>query len=86
MLVVGARGKMQKISAGKFQLEPPSRFTSFDHLVGAITSKPTRVVLHGPASDGTRKHYQPIKMVYLCSSASLCFERIGHSRPDPSTV
>src|SRR5215467_12433809 len=30
-----ARGQMQKISAGKFHLEPPSRFTSFDHLVGA---------------------------------------------------
>ena len=28
-----ARGKMQKISAGKFHFEPP--FTSFDHLVGA---------------------------------------------------
>src|SRR6516164_1384642 len=26
---------MQKISAGKFHVEPPSRFTSFDHLVGA---------------------------------------------------
>jgi hypothetical protein len=27
---------MQKLSAvGKFQLEPPSRFTSLDHLVGA---------------------------------------------------
>src|SRR5262245_32479889 len=26
---------MQKISAGKFHLEPPSRFTSLDHLVGA---------------------------------------------------
>src|SRR5262245_7874906 len=26
---------MQKISAGKFHFEPPSRFTSFDHLVGA---------------------------------------------------
>src|SRR5262249_59831091 len=25
---------MQKISAGKFHLEPPSRFTSVDHLVG----------------------------------------------------
>ena len=27
---------MQKISAGKFQLEPPSRFTSLDHLVGEL--------------------------------------------------
>src|SRR5262249_2668022 len=26
---------MQKISAGKFHCEPPSRFTSLDHLVGA---------------------------------------------------
>src|SRR5215813_5260431 len=26
---------MQKVSAGKFHFEPPSRFTSFDHLVGA---------------------------------------------------
>src|SRR5215510_6304302 len=26
---------MQKISTGKFHFEPPSRFTSFDHLVGA---------------------------------------------------
>src|SRR5215475_12737136 len=26
---------MQKISAGKFHSEPPSRFTSLDHLVGA---------------------------------------------------
>src|SRR5215467_12659306 len=26
---------MQKISAGKFHFEPPSRFTSLDHLVGA---------------------------------------------------
>jgi hypothetical protein len=26
---------MQKISAGKFHFEPTSRFTSFDHLVGA---------------------------------------------------
>src|SRR5215472_2554852 len=26
---------MQKISAGKFHSEPPSPFTSFDHLVGA---------------------------------------------------
>ena len=31
-----ARGQMQKISAGKFQLEPPSRFTSLDHLVGEL--------------------------------------------------
>src|SRR5262245_16726638 len=31
----GARGEMEKISAGKFHFEPPSRFTSFDHLVGA---------------------------------------------------
>src|SRR5215475_4207856 len=27
-----ARGQMQKISAGKFHFEPPSHFTSFDHL------------------------------------------------------
>jgi hypothetical protein len=27
-----ARGQMQKISAGRFHVEPP--FTSFDHLVG----------------------------------------------------
>src|SRR5262245_7705827 len=26
---------MEKISAGKFHFEPPSRFTSFDHLVSA---------------------------------------------------
>jgi hypothetical protein len=26
---------MQKLSAGKFHFEPPSRFTSLDHLVGA---------------------------------------------------
>jgi hypothetical protein len=25
---------MQKISAGKFHFEPPSRFTAFNHLVG----------------------------------------------------
>jgi hypothetical protein len=25
---------LQKISAGKFHFEPPSNFTSFDHLVG----------------------------------------------------
>src|SRR6516162_8037286 len=31
----GACGQMQKISAGKFHSEPPSRFTSLDHLVGA---------------------------------------------------
>jgi hypothetical protein len=31
----GAGGQMQKISAGKFHCEPPSRFTSLDHLVGA---------------------------------------------------
>jgi hypothetical protein len=30
-----ARGQMQKISAGKFHFEPPSQFTSLDHLVGA---------------------------------------------------
>src|SRR6516165_1542091 len=29
-----ARGQMQKISAGKFHFEPPSPFTSLDHLVG----------------------------------------------------
>ena len=29
----GPCGQMQKISAGKFQFEPP--FTSLDHLVGA---------------------------------------------------
>src|SRR5262249_61826803 len=29
-----ARGQMQKLSAGKFHFEPPSCFTSFDHLVG----------------------------------------------------
>ena len=27
----GARGQMQKLSAGKFHSEPPSRFTSLDH-------------------------------------------------------
>jgi hypothetical protein len=26
---------MQKISTGKFHFEPPSRFTSLNHLVGA---------------------------------------------------
>src|SRR5262252_1228761 len=30
-----ARGQMEKISAGKFRSEPPSRFTSLDYLVGA---------------------------------------------------
>jgi hypothetical protein len=30
-----AGAQMQKISAGKFHFEPPSRFTSLDHLVGA---------------------------------------------------
>ena len=30
-----ARGQMQECAAGKFHFEPPSRFTSFDHLVGA---------------------------------------------------
>src|SRR5262249_42302667 len=30
-----AGGEMQKISAGKFHFEPPSSFTSFNHLVGA---------------------------------------------------
>src|SRR5262249_21190735 len=30
-----ARGEIQKISAGKFHFEPPSQFTSLDHLVGA---------------------------------------------------
>jgi hypothetical protein len=29
-----ARGQMQKLSAGKFHLNLPSRFTSLDHLVG----------------------------------------------------
>jgi hypothetical protein len=29
-----ARSQVQKISAGKFHFEPPSRFTSLDHLVG----------------------------------------------------
>src|SRR5262249_35015966 len=29
-----ARCEMEKISAGKFHSEPPSRFTSLDHLVG----------------------------------------------------
>src|SRR6516164_3137685 len=27
---------MQKLSAGKFHFEPPSRFTSLDHLVGEL--------------------------------------------------
>ena len=30
-----ARGQMQECAAGKSHFEPPSRFTSFDHLVGA---------------------------------------------------
>jgi hypothetical protein len=30
-----ACGQTQKISAGKFHFEPPSCFTSLDHLVGA---------------------------------------------------
>ncbi|MGB9656427.1 MAG: hypothetical protein WCB75_14550, partial [Pseudolabrys sp.] len=29
-----AGGQMQKLSTGKFHSEPPSRFTSLDHLVG----------------------------------------------------
>jgi hypothetical protein len=29
---------MQKFAAGKFHFPPPSRFTSFDHLVGARES------------------------------------------------
>jgi hypothetical protein len=28
------RGQMQQCAAGKFHFEPPSRFTSLDHLVG----------------------------------------------------
>src|SRR5262249_1352319 len=31
-----ARCEMQKISAGKFHFEPPSRFISLDHLVSAV--------------------------------------------------
>jgi CO/xanthine dehydrogenase Mo-binding subunit len=31
----GARGQVQKISAGKFHVKPPSHLISFDHLVGA---------------------------------------------------
>src|SRR5262249_11736173 len=31
----GARGQTEKISAGKFHLNPPSRFTSLDHRSGA---------------------------------------------------
>jgi hypothetical protein len=30
-----AGGQMQKFAAGKFHSEPPSCFTSLDHLVGA---------------------------------------------------
>jgi hypothetical protein len=30
-----ARGQMQKLPTGKFHFAPPTRFTSFDHLVGA---------------------------------------------------
>src|SRR5262249_17719241 len=30
---------MQKITAGKFHFEPPSRFTSFDYLVGACRER-----------------------------------------------
>jgi hypothetical protein len=30
---------MQKLSAGKFHFTPPSRFTSFDHLVGAAKER-----------------------------------------------
>src|SRR5262245_31014211 len=33
------RGQMEKISAGKFHFEPPSRFTSLDHLVGATRQR-----------------------------------------------
>jgi len=38
-----ARCQMQKLSAGKFQLEPP--FTSLDHLVGARE----QAIRHGEA-------------------------------------
>src|SRR5262249_14668097 len=34
-----AGGQMQKISAGKFHVEPPSRFTSLDHLIGAYQKR-----------------------------------------------
>ena len=34
-----ARGEMEKISARKFHFEPPSRFTSLDHLVGAADQR-----------------------------------------------
>jgi hypothetical protein len=41
-----ARGQMQKISAGKFHFEPPSHFTSLDHLVGAQQVPPLAVVFN----------------------------------------
>src|SRR5262245_17477061 len=34
---------MQKISAGSFILNPPSSFTSFDHLVGALLENPRHI-------------------------------------------
>jgi hypothetical protein len=40
----GARGQMQKLpSVGKFHSEPPSRFTSLDHLVGALLENPRHI-------------------------------------------
>src|SRR5262245_45687639 len=43
------RCQMQKISAGKFHLEPPSRFTSLDHLVGEREQRRRNVRLHQSA-------------------------------------
>src|SRR5215510_5513220 len=33
------RGQMQEFAAGKFHVEPPSPFTSFDHLIGAAEQR-----------------------------------------------
>src|SRR5262245_1802563 len=43
------RCQMQKSSAGKFHLEPPSRFTSLDHLVGEREQRRRNVRLHQSA-------------------------------------
>jgi hypothetical protein len=39
---------MQKISAGKFHFEPPSRFTSFDHHAGRNHASTTAAINEFP--------------------------------------
>jgi hypothetical protein len=93
-----ARGASVRRHAGSGQEECREALGGKDHAslrvrhcdavrpAGESRAEAGRATLNGPTGDYTRKYYQTIKRIDLCSSAGLYLEGVRHFRPDPSSV